>query len=179
MAKYKKIKKYDVHILALAAVKADLFDYPLEKNAVIVVTNRDNRFLSEGHISNLLTLPFPDYEDKETEGAFNRAHARAIIRFLDELPDTVTDVYVCCSKGGSRSAAIAAALLRMSGRSDRDVWQNPYYVPNTLVYYRLCKEFGLFVTEHSVARRRKQNEKAFRDAKAGNPCKYERWQVLR
>ena len=68
---------------------------------------------------------------------------RHIIRFLRQLPKSVTDLYVCCSKGGSRSPAVAAAVLRMSGRSDKAVWDNPYYVPNWLVYQSLVKNGGV------------------------------------
>ena len=94
------------------------------------------------------------------------------------LPDEVTDLYVCCSKGQSRSAAVAAALLRMSGRSDDPVWLNPYYNPNTLVYYRLCREAGILVTPLEVQIKRKQNEKAYLDLQEGKPTKFERWQII-
>ena len=106
------------------------------------------------------------------------SYARVIIKFVRRLPKTVTDIYVCCSKGGSRSAAVAAALLRMSGRSDAPVWDNPYYVPNTLVYYRLCREFGLPVTRLSVWLKNRRNQRAYRKLQRGEPCKYERWQII-
>ena len=94
------------------------------------------------------------------------------------LPDEVTDLYVCCSKGMSRSAAVAAALLRMSGRSDDPVWLNPYYVPNILVYYVLCKEAGIPITPDQVLFKQKQNEEAYKKLQQGVPCEYERWQIL-
>ena len=174
----KHLKKYRIHILALAAIQADVFEQPFSNNAVIVCSDRDNRFVSSGELKHMLILPFSDDEDRNAIGAFNSAYARAIIRYVENLPDEVTDLYICCSKGGSRSAAVAAALLRMSGRSDKDVWLNPYYVPNTLVYYRLCKEYGLHITRYYVRHKQKQNERAFRKAQSGKPCNYERWQII-
>ena len=117
-------------------------------------------------------MRFLDVEDPRVSGAFQYIHAEAIIRYINRLPDEVTDLYVCCSKGQSRSAAVAAALLRMSGRSDDPVW------PNALVYYRLCREAGILVTPMEVLTKRKQNEKAYLDLQQGKPCNYERWQII-
>lgn len=178
MKKNRKIKKYTIHILAIRAINRETFDLDQEKNAVIVCTNRDNKFIYECKPENILIMNFPDVEDKKYPGAFNSAHARKIIRFIRGLSDEVTDIYVCCSKGGSRSPAVAAALLRMSGRKDMAVWDNPYYVPNTLVYLRLCREYGLLETHFSTWIRTQINRLAFRRAQKGRPCKYERWQIL-
>lgn len=175
------IKRYAIHILAVTAFNPKYhelpFDLPDERNAVIICTRRENKFLKD-YKGNKLEIGFPDVEDPEIEGAFEGAHARAIMRFIRKLPDEVTEIYVCCSKGTSRSAAVAAGLLRMSGRSDDPVWLNPYYVPNTLVYYRLCKEAGIPITPEDVQLKQKQNEEAYRSLKMGKPCKYERWQII-
>ena len=171
-------KKRTIHILAITAINNETFDMPQENNAIIICTNRINRFIFQCLPENILILDFPDVEDKNYPGAFNNAHARRIIHFVQNLSDKVTDIYVCCSKGGSRSPAVAAALPRMSGRSDRKVWCNPYYVPNTLVYLRLCREYGFFTTGFSVKIRAMINERAFAKAKKRNGTKYERWQIL-
>ena len=176
-----EIKKFAIHILAITAFNPkyyDLpFDLPQERNAIIVCTGRENRYMNN-YPGNKLMMGFLDVEDPRVSGAFQYIHAEAIIRYINRLPDEVTDLYVCCSKGQSRSAAVAAALLRMSGRSDDPVWLNPYYNPNTLVYYRLCREAGIPVTPLEVQTKRKQNEKAYLDLQEGKPCNYERWQII-
>ena len=83
-----------------------------------------------------------------------------------------------CSKGGLRSPAVAAALLKMSVRSDEAVCRNPYYVPNTLVYYRLCRENGLRISKMGVWLKVMTNRRVFSLAQKGRPCKYERWEIL-
>lgn len=125
-----------------------------------------------------LIIDFPDVEDRRYPGAFNGAHARRIITFVNNLPSNVTDLYVCCSKGGSRSPAVAAALLRAFGRSDDCIWKNPFYSPNTLVYYWLCRELQLSISKIRVKYLTYINNKAFRDAQAGKKCKYERWEII-
>ncbi len=171
-------KKYTIHILAITAIKNETFDLPKEQNAIIVCTDRENKFIHSCLPENILVINFPDVEDKNYPGAFSRAHAKRIISFVHGLSEKVTDIYVCCSKGESRSPAVAAALLRMSGRSDKPVWYNPYYVPNTLVYLKLCREYGFLTNRFSVWIRTLINDKSFKKAQRGIPHRYERWQIL-
>ena len=171
-------KKYAIHILAITAIDGETFDLPQKKNAIIVCTDRENKYVNLCLPENILIINFPDVENKRYPGAFNGAHARKIIKFIRNLSEDVTDIYVCCSKGGSRSPAVAAALLRMSGRSDMDVWRNPYYVPNTLVYFILCREYGLPIDMFSVRIRTLINNRSFKKVQNGSPSKYERWQIL-
>lgn len=172
------LKKYTIHILAITAIKGETFDLPREQNAVIVCSERENDHIYECLRENVLVLNFPDVEDEKYPGAFNEVHARQIVEFLKGLSDNVTDIYVCCSKGTSRSPAVAAAILKMSGRSDRAVWCNPYYVPNTLVYLRLCREYGFLTTRFSVKMRALLNNRAYKKAQKKRSTKYERWQIL-
>ena len=87
-------------------------------------------------------------------------------RGLDKLPDL-------------RTEAVAAAVLRMSGRSDKPVWENPFYVPNRLVYQVICKEFGLFAPDWYIKKLVDLNRQCYLNAaKQGNSGKYERWQII-
>lgn len=174
-----KIKKYTIHILAIPAIKPEIFDIPVSKCAIIACTERDNENLKLFPDNQRCIMPFADVEDPDYYLAIKGAHARAIIKFLRQLPDEVTDLYVCCSKGGSRSPAVAAAVLRMSGRDDKVVWENPYYVPNWLVYQVICREFGLFAPDWYVEHLVELNRKCYLDSvRKGNAGKYERWQII-
>ena len=174
-----KLKKYAIHILPIPAVTSDIFEYPLDKNALVSCVSRTTLFLSGKTGFPKLILPFLDVEDETVPGAFNSAYAREIIRFIQSIPDSVTDLYVCCSKGGSRSPALAAALLKASGRSDRAVWKNPYYIPNKLVYKTMRDELGYYIPWIIVKLKSFDNEMQFRKAKRkGSSGKYERWQIL-
>ena len=175
-----KLKKYAIHILAVPAVGADTFDLPMAQNAVISCTDRKpGGYLESGNIPHRLALLFPDTEDSRVPGAFNAGHAGAVARFLDGLPDSVTDLYICCAEGQSRSAGLAAALLKGSRRSDRDVWRNPFYAPNQLVYREMCRELGIAMPRFRARALKRLNARAYRKAqKTGNAGGYERWQIL-
>ena len=173
------LKKYVIHILAVTAINADAFDLPMEQNALIRCTDRTNSYIEGGIIKYKLFLPISDVELPHRYGSFNGAHARAVIRFLKGLPESVTDLYICCSKGGSRSPALAAALLKGSGRSDKPVWKNPFYVPNRLVYKKMCHELGVFMPWICVMFKSLVNTVQFKKyRRRGGAGEYERWQII-
>lgn len=177
--RYPKLKKYRIHIIPAPALKDCIWETPYKRNALIVCTNRYEHIVQKLPIKEKLVMVFPDVEDKHYPGAFGRAHARRIMWFLLCLPRSVTDLYICCSKGGSRSAGVAAAVLRMSGRSDKRVWCNPYYVPNLLVYYRLCREYHLFTPWCYVKWLNHINQRAYRKSQERHHAGgYERWQII-
>ena len=118
-------------------------------------------------------MNFRNVENKRPPNAFNKADAKRIINFV-----LVTDIYVCCSQGISRNPAVAAFLLKASGRNDMVVWRNPYYSPNTLVYALLCQEYGIRSSFLSAKVRKIANKKAFRSIQKGKSCEYERWEIL-
>ena len=171
------LRRFVIHIMGVPGIKADFFDLPMEQNALIVCTNRSNPFIDGKSIIHKLIIPFADVETK-APGAFHASHAREIIRFLQSLPDTVTDLYICCSKGGSRSPALAAAILKGSGRSDADVWKNPFYCPNKRVYKIMCNALGLPMPWAAVRFKEHINDRAFRSAQKTGTSEYERWQII-
>ena len=177
--RFPRLRKFRIHIIAAPALKDSIWEMPFKRNALIVCTNRCDDLVKRIPIKEKLVMNFPDVEDKHYPGAFGRAHARRIIWFLHCLPKSVTDLYICCSKGVSRSAAVAAAVLRMSGRSDKHVWCNPYYAPNILVYYRLCREYRLFAPWWYVKCLNNRNRRAYRRTlKTHHTNGYERWQII-
>ena len=62
------IKKYTIHILAITAFNPKHFEIPFdlpdERNAVIICTGRENRFLKE-YKGNKLEVGFLDVEDQD------------------------------------------------------------------------------------------------------------------
>ena len=179
MSKRVILKRYAIHILSVSAIDPDTFDLPEVQYALILCTRRTNRYLDLEKILYKIVIPFPDAEDKTVPGAYNSAHARAIVRFLLTLPESVTDLFIVCSKGGSRSTALAAAILKASGRSDDVIWNNPFYVPNTLVYQRTCRELGIFMPFIAVKLKKWKNDRQFKKAKKRkNSGNYERWMII-
>ena len=172
------MQHYAIHILPVKALED--FDCELAKPESALISCVGTRvWVDVRTVPHRLILEFADTTDMHRPGAFSRTQAEEIARFARGLPNSVTDVFVCCSEGESRSPAVAAALLRASGRSDRGVLLNPYYHPNALVYRLLCRALGIFMPRPLLWLKQRRSLRAFRRAQQkGNTGGYERWQIL-
>ena len=176
--KYRRIKKYAIHILSVSALNHSVVDVSDEEGALIILTKKTTPFIESTRMRKVI-VDIQDVNDEKAIGAFAKEDAQSIISFIRDLPEKVTDLYVCCSEGESRSPGCAAALMLMSGRSDKDVWRNPFYSPNSLVFSTLCKEFGILMPPLFVWIRKVTNSRSFHAAqKKRSSGKYERWQIL-
>ena len=98
-------------------------------------------------------------------GAFCRADAGKIAEFVNALPDDVERLYIACSAGESRSAAVGAAIIRYFGGDDlAAVWLKPKFHPNPYVYKIMLEAFGIKVSQREIRHIEKVNAKALKKA---------------
>ena len=165
-----------IHILPESILKKEIHEIDPLTTAIIICS--DNNTSYQNIISNMLLVCFAD-TTKRDHNAITRKQAREIIGFVRNLSAEIIDLYICCSAGQSRSPAIAAAVLRMTGRSDKPIWENPFYVTNSLVYQTICHEFDLFAPDWYVRKLVDLNRQCFLDSvNKGYTGKYERWQII-
>ncbi len=88
-----------------------------------------------------LVLEIDDTLMEESRYAFKERDGETVKSFLEENKD-FEKLFVCCDSGESRSTALAAAILKHFGKSDREIWENPYFHPNMLVYRNQLRAFG-------------------------------------
>ena len=143
--------------------------------AIINCSERISQYFSSQRY--LLQLHFIDTEDEDNPKSFSLDDGEKIKSFIASLPNNITDLFVLCDAGESRSTAIAAAILLFAGRNDEPVWNNPFYHPNPLVFRRLCQAFGIEMTEEQIESKKKQNGDAFKNA-IKNGTQYKRWEVI-
>lgn len=83
---------------------------------------------------NTLTLNFMDV-GKNHPCAFKVEDANAIIDFVnDSIKINISEFYICCDAGESRSPAIVAALLEAYNQDSGCIWNDNTYHPNMHVY---------------------------------------------
>ena len=70
--------------------------------------------------------------------AFSKKQAQQIIYFFRHWRHTVDTFVINCEAGISRSAAIGAALCRLSGEDDSSFFKQ--YLPNSYVYRTILEE---------------------------------------
>ena len=76
--------------------------------------------------------------------SFDCSKGLEVKEFVEKEGD-FSRLYVCCDSGESRSTAMAAAIMRHYGASDKSIWENPYYHPNILVYKEQLRAFGIHI----------------------------------
>ena len=176
-----RMEDYRIHIYPIKGLTEDMlaqYEFP----ALILCSSRVSRLVKALFADDFCAVSFLDTIDVNDEGAMQPQHADTILSFLYSLDSSITsitDLFICCHSEDSRSPAIAAAILRLLGKDDRAVWENPFYTPNILVYYRMCRASGISVSWEEVLKLRQLNEEAYRKAQMNNgqTC-HKRWEVL-
>jgi len=74
---------------------------------------------------------------KYGDGLFKEIQARDILDFVEKIKDRVKVIICHCDAGISRSAGVAAAILKILTGSDKDIFDNKRYVPNRYVYNKI------------------------------------------
>ena len=170
-----------IHICSIKGLTEDMLDQ-YELPALIICSSWASRLVKALFADDFCAVSFLDLIDANKAGAVQPQHADVILSFLytlGSLPKKITDLFICGDGGDSRSPAIAAAIIRSLGRDDRAVWENPFYTPNILVYYRMCRASGISVSWEEVLKLRQLNEEAYREAQRNNgQTSHKRWEVL-
>lgn len=132
-----------------------------EHSAAIISTSSD---IDEAKISCPYVLAeYMDF-DYESPRSFSAEYAAAFARFVKDLDKDITDLYICCDAGESRSPAIAAAIHRWLTQSDAYIWENPKYHPNVLCFCRMLEALNLSITDEEVDALIETNKSAFQKA---------------
>lgn len=113
-----------------AAIVISIYSYH-NKMANIIKNNTNN-------IVGLIFLEFNDTDSKDSDFSMQRRHACAIDIFVREhiAANDFDKIIVQCEAGQSRSAGVAAALMKYFNNDDTPIFNNPRYTPNMLCYRR-------------------------------------------
>ncbi len=114
----------------------------LEKTALILCSSYEIDVEKLALAPKKLILYFDDVLEGKNN-AFCEELAGKVKDFVSAFSETVTDLYLCCDSGESRSAALCAALMRSFGQDEMEIWKNPHYHPNLLVYRLMCSALGM------------------------------------
>lgn len=134
-----------------------------EKTAAILCSSYEIDIKKLEKFPNKLVLYFDDVCEVRSN-AFNKEIATKIKLFVSSISNEITDMYICCDSGESRSSAICAALMKLQKQDEMTIWRNPYYHPNVLVYKLLCNELGIKESRLGLMYKEYINKNALRKA---------------
>jgi len=149
----------------IAPVKSLINDIQPDCGYVLVCS--DDQMESLIVYDNVAVLQFADTEDSNHVHSISPTDVGTIITFLEKLE--CEDLFIACDAGESRSPAIVAGLLKISGRDDSYIWQSKEYRPNTLVYRTIL--------EYAVSK--KNNSNAEEELKRIIPCTPDEYRSMR
>ena len=95
---------------------------------------------SKNNILAVLPLKFDDLDFGPT--AMTEKDAEKIVNLINNLPDKCRHVVVHCEAGISRSAGVAAAIMKHLYGVDWVIFENPRYNPNMHCYQTLLEAFN-------------------------------------
>lgn len=118
--------------------------------------NQDpNRFNHTDELVGVLSLFFDDVSSGE-DNCIVKSDAVKIIKFLNSHMN-VDECVVHCSAGVSRSAGVAAALMKIVNGSDKPIFEDPHYKPNSACYTMVLNTYFGSYNEEAIEEPYKQN----------------------
>ena len=146
-----------------------------ETSAVISITDADlpTRFRNTKHpelrndpsngIKALCRLRFDDVE-ANGENGISDEDAQEIVSFVNTVAVKLDKLIVHCEAGVSRSAGVAAAIMKAVNNDDGGVFGNRELHPNLSCYEKVLEAFGIEVDEIELAEkiRRQGNDQTAR-----------------
>ena len=96
----------------------------------------------KNNVKHILFLSFDDieYEDNP-KFAMTEDDGKQVANFINKYYDEVDDIIIHCDGGISRSAGVAAAIMRVKEGDDFPVFDNSRKHPNMTCYFRTLKGF--------------------------------------
>ena len=138
-----------------------------EKTAIISIANVDSGFVNfrnnnENNIVAVLNLFFDDVCGNEPN-CMNENDAKKIAEFAKNTADKVDKIIVHCEAGVSRSAGVAAALMKYFNNDDMPIFESPHYCPNMHCYSMVLNALMMDIDEEEIREKENINIKAWKE----------------
>lgn len=115
-------------------------EYPQELMGVV--------YKPGGHLKQALNLHFIDLDDPvkhKDKRLITDEDVEKIKEFMEELikKNEIKTLIIHCWAGVSRSAAVAAAILKVYTGNDDQIFKSGTYAPNMYVYHKILEGYGM------------------------------------
>ena len=137
----------------------------LPKTAIVSITDigsMSNSFANNPNILGIHRVQFNDVEKGET-GAMTVDHAVDILDFVKQHLDAEL-ILVHCEGGVSRSAGVAAALMKIFNGDDMEIFKSPRFCPNMTCYRNVLMAHFNEVQEEEIADKENTSLKVWRES---------------
>ena len=163
-----------MNFLVLSRANAQNISPEIKEKHVIISINdavKDNRkrqkfarFLENKNRLGVLYLVFDDVDDPQDPWGITERDAVRIKDFVEKHEVQAETIVVHCVFGQCRSAGCAAALMFHLTGSDMEIFRDPRFAPNMLVYRKVLEAFGYSLKPSELREKDEVNEQAWREA---------------
>ena len=134
-----------IEVMSRTTARRFSFSSHKGKTAVISISDCDKNFPNLNNntrngIAYQCKLHFDDVESGE-ENCITDADAEKIVTFVNRISDKADLLIVHCEAGVSRSAGVAAAIMKFIYDDDTPVFDSPIYYPNMTCYRKVLNAF--------------------------------------
>ena len=141
-----------MHILILNKAKAERLSYTDDSSDKVIISIRnpiDDKPLFNADNNTIKDILYLDFYDisYETQDIFKGYPAMSdddavkIRDFVLKWKDKIDTLWVQCDMGMSRSAGVAAGILKALGEDNSFILESKMYYPNRLCYRKTLKAF--------------------------------------
>lgn len=123
--------------------KRESYKLSAPKTAIISIANindNDNVFAHRDWLCAVLKLKFDDVESNEPD-CISADDAACIVHFINRIKDKTDRVIVHCEAGVSRSAGVAAAIMKFINMDDSIIFNDDKFRPNMTCYEKVLNAF--------------------------------------
>ena len=111
-----------------------------ERTALISIMDHKRDCIERYPAPRVMRLCFDDADNRSFwQNLITEEQADAICAFVLRYAREIDTLIIHCTEGVSRSPAVAAGILGGLRQDESQIWENPGYRPNSLVY-RLVRE---------------------------------------
>ena len=157
----------DIVIMNRTNARKESFKRNRPDTAIISITDHIlpfNTFANARWIKSVLKLKFDDVTEGSSFGfCITDEDAAAILAFVLNVKDTVQRLIVHCEAGVSRSAGVAAAIMKVLYGDDMPIFNNTQYCPNMTCYKKVLLAFTGAVDEEDLRNKERLNRKLWFD----------------
>ena len=135
----------DIVVMDRASAREASFKKSAPATAIISIVDvlaEPNRFCHAPWIKGILRLCFEDVEESEPDCITDQDALRIRDFVLKMKVAGVERLIVHCEAGVSRSAGVAAAILKSLGADETRIWNDSKYSPNRACYEKVLKAFA-------------------------------------
>jgi predicted protein tyrosine phosphatase len=155
-----------VEVMNRQQAKRESFKQERMITSIVSITDCDklmNHFNNAGWIRGVLHLSFDDVERGEPN-CMIEWDAIQIAQWVNMVKDKVERIIVHCEAGVSRSAGVAAAIMKFLNGDDMPIFQNGRFCPNMTCYRLTLNALMDSVSDDEISDKEQINIAAWREA---------------